>query len=431
MGPVPLRARLGHRPRGLQRRRRRLGVLPARPRAEPRLPVERGRARRSLRSQPGALPRPRLVERGGRHPQGARVRPHRPRGQPRRGREGGLLLRGRDADLQLPALGLQVSAAALPVRRAGGAEPRPRRRRARGRARRPRRVRRGSLLRRHGRVRQARALRHPHGHHGGEPRPGGRAAAPLAAPLVPQHLGLVRRARRHARDPRGAWKRRPRPHRARRGALARRALLLRRGRRRAALHAQRQQRRAPVGLAVADPLRQGRLPRAGRPRRPIARLPRRARHQDGRVAPLRGPGGRPGPPPRAALARGRRAIPSTAATRCSASAGTRPTPTTPRCRAPGSPTIVAPSTARRRRGSCGASSSTTSTSTSGSRATRRRRRRKPASAAATGTGAMSRWPTSSPCQTSGSTPGSPPGISPSTRWRWPPSTSIRPRPSSS
>ena len=49
LGPVPGRAGLGHGPRGLQRARHRLGLLPARPRPLPRLPVERGRHGRHLR----------------------------------------------------------------------------------------------------------------------------------------------------------------------------------------------------------------------------------------------------------------------------------------------------------------------------------------------------------------------------------------------
>ncbi len=53
-----------------------------------------------------------------RDPEGAGLRPDRARGQPRRGRQGDLLLRGRDADLQLPALSLPVPAAAvIPTRR--------------------------------------------------------------------------------------------------------------------------------------------------------------------------------------------------------------------------------------------------------------------------------------------------------------------------
>ena len=47
LGPVPERAGLGHGARGLQRRRRRLGLLPARPRPLARLPLERGRPGRA------------------------------------------------------------------------------------------------------------------------------------------------------------------------------------------------------------------------------------------------------------------------------------------------------------------------------------------------------------------------------------------------
>ena len=63
------------------------------------------------------------------------------------------------------------------------------------------------------------------------------------------------------------------------------------------------------------------------------------------------------------------------------------------------------------------------------RSGRRSRRRRPDGdrARATRTGATSRWPTSSPCPTSGSTPGSRPGTSPSTRSRWPTSTRSSPR----
>ena len=49
LGPLPVRAAVGHRARGLQRRRHRLGILPARPRALARLPLGRGRHRRHLR----------------------------------------------------------------------------------------------------------------------------------------------------------------------------------------------------------------------------------------------------------------------------------------------------------------------------------------------------------------------------------------------
>ena len=58
------------------------------------------------------------------HPQGAPVRPDRPRGQPRRGRQGVLLLPRLDADAFLLQGAVQVSAAGVPVRRPGRGEPR-------------------------------------------------------------------------------------------------------------------------------------------------------------------------------------------------------------------------------------------------------------------------------------------------------------------
>ena len=49
LGPVSQRAPVGHRARGLQPARQRLGLLPARPRAPPRLSLGRGRPRRHQR----------------------------------------------------------------------------------------------------------------------------------------------------------------------------------------------------------------------------------------------------------------------------------------------------------------------------------------------------------------------------------------------
>ena len=92
LGAVPHRAAVGHGARGLQRRRRRLGLLPARPRPLARLPLERGRPGRHLRRPAAALLRAGALERPRPDPQGAALRPDRPRGQPRRGRQGVLLL---------------------------------------------------------------------------------------------------------------------------------------------------------------------------------------------------------------------------------------------------------------------------------------------------------------------------------------------------
>ena len=114
--PVPERARLGHGARGLQRGRRRLGVLPARARALARLPLERGRPRRHLRPRAAHVLRARVLERPRPVPEGAHLRAHRPRRQSRRGRQGVLVVRRRDADRLVAALALPLSAGRVPVR---------------------------------------------------------------------------------------------------------------------------------------------------------------------------------------------------------------------------------------------------------------------------------------------------------------------------
>ncbi len=93
LGSVRLRARLGHGARGLQRRRRRLALLPARARPAAR-PTAGARTAspaicdryQVLVFRPGPLERPRP------DPEGAPVRRRALRGQSRRGRQGILLL---------------------------------------------------------------------------------------------------------------------------------------------------------------------------------------------------------------------------------------------------------------------------------------------------------------------------------------------------
>ena len=92
MGTVPQREAVGHGPRGLQRGRQRLELLHPRPGTFARLPVGRGRARRIVRRQAAVVLRAGVVERARPDPQGAPVRAHQQRGQPRRGCEGVLLL---------------------------------------------------------------------------------------------------------------------------------------------------------------------------------------------------------------------------------------------------------------------------------------------------------------------------------------------------
>ena len=84
-------------------------------RRAPRLPVGRGRPRRDLRRPAAALLRAGAVERAGPDPQGAAVRPDEQRGQPRRGRQGVLLLSRLDADALLHEVSLQVPAGGVPL----------------------------------------------------------------------------------------------------------------------------------------------------------------------------------------------------------------------------------------------------------------------------------------------------------------------------
>ena len=151
-GPVPLGAGLGDRPRGLQRQRRRVGVLPPRPRPVAGLPVERGRPGRHLRRAAGAVPGLRVLERARPDPQGAHLRPHRHRGQPRRGRQGVLVVPGLDADALLDALALpSTRSASSPTSELVDENRRRGRGRPGVRAARHRRLRRRPLLGHHGR----------------------------------------------------------------------------------------------------------------------------------------------------------------------------------------------------------------------------------------------------------------------------------------
>ena len=83
----------------------------------------RGRHRRHLRRPAAPVLRARAVERRRSDPEGAAVRPHRQRGQPRRGREGVLLPPRQPADARVHEVPVQVPAAGLPVRRLVGREP--------------------------------------------------------------------------------------------------------------------------------------------------------------------------------------------------------------------------------------------------------------------------------------------------------------------
>ena len=160
LGAVPVGARLGHRARGLQRGRRRVGLLPARPRPLARLPLERGRPGRHLRrrgsgsasrSRSGTARDPILKERifgltgpEGNHGEDAKEYWWYLDSTPTHSwMRGATTTRRRE----------------FPYARAGRGERAPRPRRARVRAARHRRLRRRPLLGRHGRLRQGRARR--------------------------------------------------------------------------------------------------------------------------------------------------------------------------------------------------------------------------------------------------------------------------------
>ena len=92
--------------------RRRLELFQPRPGPLARLSLGRRRHRRHLRRPADALLRARALERQGSDPQGTPVRPDQQRGQPRRGREGVLLLPRQHADALVHEVPLQVPAGA-------------------------------------------------------------------------------------------------------------------------------------------------------------------------------------------------------------------------------------------------------------------------------------------------------------------------------
>src|SRR5207244_869293 len=139
-----------------------------------RLPRGGGRPGGHLGQPSAALLRAGAVERARPLPEGAPLRADRAPGQPRRGREGVLLLPRLDAHPLLHEVPLQVPARGLPVRTPRRGERGPEPERARVRADRHRDLRREPLLRRHRRVREGRNRRHPGAHHRGQSRPRGR-----------------------------------------------------------------------------------------------------------------------------------------------------------------------------------------------------------------------------------------------------------------
>ena len=122
-----------------------------------RLSLERGRPGRHLRRAAAAVLRAGAVERPRPDPEGARIRPHRQPGQPRRGRQGVLLLPRRDALATAScAISTSIRRREYPYQLAGGRERAPQPQRPALHSARHRRVQRQPLLGRRGALRQGR-----------------------------------------------------------------------------------------------------------------------------------------------------------------------------------------------------------------------------------------------------------------------------------
>ncbi len=172
VGTLPRRAAMGHGAGGLQPGRLGLGLSAARSCPLTRLPLGRGRHRRDLGRAPAAVLRAGAVERRRSDPQGADVRVERRRGQPRRGREGVLLLPRQRAQPRVHEVPVQVPAAGVPLCRPGRREPPAHAHRPGIRAPRHRHLRRRPLLRRVRRIREGGPRRHPRAHKHRQPRAG-------------------------------------------------------------------------------------------------------------------------------------------------------------------------------------------------------------------------------------------------------------------
>jgi hypothetical protein len=258
-------------------------VLPVRSRALPGLPVERGRSGRPVQPEPGLVLRAGLLERARSDPERADLRARQRRGQPRRGRQGLLVVRGRHSYRFLALMAIPLPAGRVPLHQAARGERRtvqgPRRVRIGGH----RDLRRGPVLLHHRGLRQGFGahVRHPPDRL--EPRARARHPARAAAPVAAQHVGLGTRIGHRGRGRRGTGRRARGTRTAHRQASA--LLAGRAGRRlgadaHAAAVRQRDQRRAALRRRERLRLPEGR-----------DRGPRRARRRD-RESQARGHEGR-------------------------------------------------------------------------------------------------------------------------------------------
>jgi hypothetical protein len=246
--------------------------------------------------------RARPVERSRPDFERAGVRPDRQPGQPRRGREGVLLLSRRHAQPQLFELPVQVSPSRIPLRRTGGGKPPPG---SPGPAVQPAgrwRFRRQSLLGRGRVLRQGRPGGNPRPRHRRQPWSRGGDPAPVAATVVPQHLGLGRRGKGTGVGGTAGRSDFTRPETgqaelardsnadrrsmggARRASDFGRVSPVRPAIRRTAVRRKRAQRPTAVGTGERHALRQRQLPSPGGERRARRGQSRVGRHQVRRLA---------------------------------------------------------------------------------------------------------------------------------------------------
>src|SRR3974390_3499066 len=114
LGSLLERTSMGHAARGLQRPRQCLGVFSARTCAQPGVSLGRGRPGGFLRRAPAPVPVIGPVDWARPHLEGTALRADQWRGQPRRGRQGAVLLSRRHAHTFVLEDALQVSAVGLP-----------------------------------------------------------------------------------------------------------------------------------------------------------------------------------------------------------------------------------------------------------------------------------------------------------------------------
>ena len=403
---------MGDRPGRLFPRRIFLGLFSARAGKEPRVPLGGGRPAGDHRPGRTPLLLPGALERTGPDPQGASLRPDRSRRESRGGRQGGLLLPRLDPHPLLYEGPLQTSPGGISIRPPGRGEPQAVEDRAGIRVVRHRRLRRREVFRRDRGIRQSFPERHPDPGDRGQPRPRGVRPRCPADPLVPEHLVLGAHGGRVLAEtadpssrrrvaPCGAGLPRPVPFFRRlraRGEAARvpvhgerneRGETVRHDQRRRAM----QRTHFTRSSSTAEAMRSTRRKRARRRARDTAWRSRRE----------------PGSPsvsasPRRTRHRGNRL--ETGSKRFSRIGSGRRTTTIPPSSRDTCPRKSAALRDRGTPGSSGRNSFTTSPSRIGSRGTLPiRRRPRAAGAAGTATGPISTTGTSSPCPTSGSTPG--------------------------